>query len=50
MTNNLYRIVIKRYIKTKVKDKNLLSNYPKSYSNYLPPNLECRDVVIYGTN
>src|SRR6202043_2868462 len=50
MTNNLYRIVIRRYIKTKVKDKNLLSNYPKSYSNYLPPNLECRDVVIYGTN
>jgi len=50
MTNNLYRIVIKRYIKTKVKDKNLLSKYPISYSNYLPLNLECRDIVIYGTN
>jgi len=50
MTNNLYIIVIKRYIKTEVKNKYLLSNYPVSLYNYLPPYLECRDIVRYGTN
>ena len=58
MTNNLYsliqeisrRINIKKYIQTKVKDKNLLLKYPKSSFNYLPPNLECKNLVLYGTN
>jgi len=58
MTNNLYspihetygRIVIKRHIQTKVKDKNLLLKYSISYFNYLPPNLECKNLVVYGTN
>jgi len=48
MTNNLYRIIIQIYIKTK--DKNMLSNNFKFYSSYLYSNLECKDVVIYGTN
>lgn len=60
MTNNLYspicvsmgciRIIIKRYIKTKVKDQNLLVKYPIPYLNNLLPNFECKDLVIYGTN
>jgi hypothetical protein len=60
MTNNLYsnyrvpikcgELIIKSYIHTEVRNKNLLLKYPVSYLHYLPPNLECKNLVIYGTN
>ena len=60
MTNNLYsnyrvpikcgELIIKSYIHTEVRNKNLLLKYPVSSLHYLPPNLECKNLVIYGTN
>jgi hypothetical protein len=60
MTNNLYsnyrvpikcgELIIKSYIHTEVRNKNLLLKYPVSYLHYLPSNLECKNLVIYGTN
>ena len=50
MTNNLYRVVINIFIKTKVKYNNLLLKSSISYHSYLSANLYCKDLVVYGTN
>jgi len=50
MTNNLYFVINYRVMKKKLDLANLLIRFPKSSLNYLPSNLECKKLVLYGTN
>jgi len=50
MTNNLYFFASDRIIKTELYYSNLLIKFPRSSLNYLSPNLDCKELVIFGTN
>src|SRR5271154_3286100 len=50
MAYNLYNTISYTSNLMNVKDINLLTRFPRSSRNYLPLNLECKELVIYGTN
>jgi hypothetical protein len=50
MAYNLYYVVTEGYTRIKSRSENLLIRFPRSSLNYLPANLECKDLVVYGTN
>jgi hypothetical protein len=50
MTNNLYVNVRKIFLLFTTNTDSLLIRFPKSSLNYLPANLKCKELVIYGTN
>jgi heme/copper-type cytochrome/quinol oxidase subunit 1 len=50
MANNLYYIATHIYMSMKNESENLLIRFPRSSLNYLPANLECKELVVYGSN
>jgi heme/copper-type cytochrome/quinol oxidase subunit 1 len=50
MAYNLYYVITEGYTRIKSRSENLLIRFPRSSLKYLPANLECKDLVVYGTN
>lgn len=50
MAYNLYYVVTEGHRKIKNISENLLIRFPRSSLKYLPANLECKELVVYGTN
>lgn len=50
MANNIYNTIIQTNVQVNFDSVNLLTRFPRSSPNYLPKNLECKKLVIFGTN
>ena len=50
MAYNLYSTISDRKMLINIDSVNLLTRFPRSSHNYLPINLECKELVVYGTN
>jgi hypothetical protein len=50
MANNLFISILYLFKDVNLNEKNLLLRFPRSSLNYLPSNLICKEIVVYGTN
>src|SRR5436190_886993 len=49
MTNNSYFFVINKVLNIELNYDNLLMRFPRSSFNYLLPNLDCKELVVFVT-
>ena len=47
MANNIYLNILDFF---SINNENILDIFPRAKRNYLPDNLECKSIVVYGTN
>lgn len=47
MANNIYLNILEPF---SINNKNILDIFPRAKRNYLPENLECKSIVVYGSN
>jgi heme/copper-type cytochrome/quinol oxidase subunit 1 len=50
MANNLYIAITHTFMDILIENESLLIRFPRSSLNYLPENLKCKKLVIFGTN
>ena len=48
--NNMANIYLNILESFSINNKNILEIFPRAKRNYLPDNLECKNIVVYGSN